>query len=132
MERSVSGFFDELHFTECFLGEPEWRGPDMIVPVRAVFACGEHPLAGDDQPPAGRLVFGAAARSARTFYEYVDDSGRIGFRPGCVVIEDGGSGDRDRDLIDYRFGGVREAPRGWLEWTVRARGFALEVGPAQE
>jgi hypothetical protein len=128
MDGTVSGWFDELHFTECFLGEPEWRGDAMVAAVRAVFACGEHPLAGEGQPLAGRLVFAAVDRSTRTFYEYAD--GRTGLRPGCVVIEDGGAGGA-ADLTDYRFGGVREDPRGWIEWTVRARGFEFEVGPTQ-
>jgi hypothetical protein len=132
MARRVSGFFDELHFTECFLGEPEWRGGAMVAQVRDLFACGDHPLAGEDQPLAGRLVFGGVARSTRSFYEYVrDPGGGTGFRPGCV-IEDGGTGEADRDLTDYRFGGVREQPRGWMEWRVWARSFELEVGPFQE
>src|SRR4051812_49197037 len=131
MSRRIGEYFGELHFTECFLGEPEWSGARaMTVPVRAVYACGDHPLAGEDQPLAGRLVFDAVARSTRTFYEYVDPDGRTGFRPGCVVIEDGGAGEV-ADLTDYRFGGVREDPRGWMEWTVRARGFEFEVGPAE-
>ena len=131
MSARASEFFDELHFTECFLGEPEWSGDAMVVPVRAVFACGEHPLSAEDQPLSGRLVFGAVARSTRTFYEYVDEpGGGTGFRPGSIVIEDGGPGEAE-GLIDYRFGGVREDPRGWMEWTVWARSFALEAGPAQ-
>jgi hypothetical protein len=129
MTRGVSEFFDELHFTECFLGEPEWLGDAIVVPVRAVFACGDHPLAGEDQPMAGRLVFAAVARSTRAFYEYADaPGGGTGFRPGCVVIEDGGTGEADQGLSDFRFGGVREQPRGWLEWRIWARSFALEVG----
>ena len=129
MSGRVSFPFEEIHFTESVLAPPEWRGTEMIVAAKALYLCGEHPLAEERTSRSGRLVFGDVARSTRTVYEYTDDLAGEPFRP-AYVVEDGGTREEGGDLQEYRFGGVLEAPRAWIEWTISARYFELEFAEA--
>jgi hypothetical protein len=125
-----TGFdFEEIHFTESFLAVPEWRGSEMIVAARALILFGEQPLADERRLRSGLLIFGDVARSTRTVYEYKADRREGHFHPGYEV-EDGGTRADGDDLTQYRFGGVLEDPHAWLEWTIRARWFDLELGAA--
>ena len=126
MAERVGFDFEEIHFTESFLAAPQWRGSEMIVAARALYLCGDHPLADERRPRSGRLIFGDVARSTRTISEYTGLPGRDAFRPSYVV-EDGGTRGEGDDLTEYRFGGVAEEPHAWLEWTIRARWFDLEI-----
>jgi len=117
--------FDDIHFTGSFLAPPEWRGEEMVVAARSFILCGDHPLADERRLRSGLLVFGGVARSTRTIHEYGGDESRPPYS-----VEDGGSGADGGDLTDYRFGGVLELPPAWIEWTILARSFELEL--AQE
>ncbi|HYJ83819.1 MAG TPA: hypothetical protein VEW26_13375 [Allosphingosinicella sp.] len=122
-----TGFpFEEIHFTECRFAAPEWRGSELVVAARSLYLCGDHPLSDERRPRSGLLVFGDVARSTRTVYEYSGDPAAP-FRPSYVV-EDGGTHEDGGDLEEYRFGGVLEEPHAWIEWTIRARRFDLELG----
>jgi hypothetical protein len=126
MGGTVEGWFDELHFTESFLGEPAWNAGRMVVAVRQLYLCGSHPMADERTPRSGRLTFGGVARSTRTVHEYAGDPHDGIFRPAFMLEESGPGGDGDH-LDDYRFGGVREDPPAWLEWMIRAGSFTLEI-----
>lgn len=122
-----TGFdFEEVDFLESFLAMPVWQGTEMIVAARAFCLCGDHELADERRPRSGRLVFVDVARSTRTVYEYTGERGKRGYRPGYVV-EDGGTREDGGDLTEYRFGGVHEVPHAWVEWTIRALRFDLEL-----
>jgi hypothetical protein len=120
--------FEEIHFTESFLAAPEWRGTEMLVAARDLYLCGDHPLADERQPRSGVLIFGDVARSTRTIYEYKADGSTGRFHP-AYAVEDGGTREDGDDLTDYRFGGMLEEPHAWIEWTIRARWFDLELDP---
>jgi hypothetical protein len=127
MDAPAGGLFDELHFTESFLGEPLWQSEAMTIAVRHLYVCAGHPEADQMRPRSGRLIFGEVASSTRTVYEYLGDPHQGAFRPG-YVLEDTGTPREGADLRVYRFGGVRESPRAWLEWTIVAGSFELELG----
>jgi hypothetical protein len=126
MAERVGFDFEEIHFTESFLAVPEWRGTEMVVAATDLYLCGDHPLADERRPRSGVLIFGDVARSTRTIYEYDREKGRGAFRP-TYVVEDGSTRGEGEDLEEYRFGGLLDDRSAWIEWTIRARYFDLEM-----
>lgn len=126
MGSRIADCFESLFFSESTIGAPMVEGPDLIVPVRGVYPLEAFPPPHGAGPIAGRLIFLNAASSSRTVTEYLGDSaGPEGFKEPYTVSDTVAG--RTEDGREYAFEGVQDHPAAWVDWTVRAGGFALEL-----
>ena len=124
----ISGYFNNLHFTECRLGQPVVENNTVKVRVSNLFIMKGHPLSTEGVSlVSGVLVFVGASRSIRKLAEYIGDpKNPDGFKDeySLTDIEEVG-GDERAEL--FRMEGVAEQPLAWIEWEIRARQFQLYV-----
>lgn len=128
----VSGYFDKLFFSDCSVSDPKIAGGKMIVCVRNIGVIEGHPLF--ERTGSGHiryfrsshLVFDDVESSLRELTDFVGDPRDRKFSKPYHV-NDGPFPKPAGATRVFRFEGSPQPPHSWVDWTVTAASFTLEV-----
>ena len=127
---SVAGHFEELDFFECYLREPVIIDRAMKVEVPNLGLFPEHPLNSSTTIAyleTGTLVFTDVVKSVRIVHAYVGEPQAGEFKAPATVVNRSPIVPIAADTRVFAFEGVFDAPVAWIDWTVAASSFHLEV-----
>lgn len=129
---TVSGFFDKIFSTDCRVSDPKIADARLIVCVRNIGVIAGHPLyeqIGHSHVRyfrRGHLIFDGVEASLRELTEFVGDPRNRKFSKPHVV-KDGPFPRPTEPTQVFRFEGAPELPYSWVDWTVIAASFTLEI-----
>lgn len=121
--------YDELHFTDCYLGAPEITEQKITVSIRNLGVFPGHPLNQSTSMlwvPNCRLVFEGVQKSTRTITEYKSDPTQDAFRSPYTLNDGPFQYVITNSQKDYRLEGISETPLAWVDWCIVAVSYHLE------
>jgi hypothetical protein len=130
--KTITGFFDNLHFTESIFGDAILDGVKLTIPVTNILLLAGHPLVADGlHPYGGELIFDGVAGSHCTLREYIGDSyNPLGSKEPILIVQKTSSKEilTSEALQSFVFEGFQETTNSWIiEWVVLAESFSLKV-----
>lgn len=121
---AISGYFEDLDFARCALGDHALDGDRLTVSVLSGLVLKEHhPLARSGTPPPKkcRLVFSGVTYSKRILRSKRRDGS---FKEDVSFLGPFSQGHGPTRAFD--FGGSVRAKVGRVDWEIEAREFSLE------
>jgi hypothetical protein len=132
----VSGHFNKIFSTDCDLSDPKITGGRLIVFVQGIGVIPGHPFFEKIGPSqiryfrSGHLIFDGVEDSLRELTDFVGDPrDRKVTKP--YVVKDGPFPKPAQATQVFRFEG-RPKPHAWVDWTVMAVSFTLEILDARQ
>ncbi|WP_017324318.1 hypothetical protein [Synechococcus sp. PCC 7336] len=123
----TENYFEDLHFTECNIGEFSFSDKDLYVNIDSgLYIFGEHPLKGIIQPSDSCIaIFKNVIYSHRILALYSED--RKGFTGEKIVDKNIAQPSEGQNYKRFSIEGVSKNPPAWLTWDIDAASFMLET-----
>ena len=133
----VSGYFENIFSSDCHLSDPKITDARLVVCVRDIGVIAGHPLYEKIGHSAirffrnGHLIFDGVEASLRELTEFIGNpKDRVFSEPR--LIKDGPFPKRSQPTMVFRFEGAPNLPYSWVDWTVIAASFSLEILDSRE
>ncbi|MEM6737958.1 MAG: hypothetical protein AAF620_18005 [Bacteroidota bacterium] len=121
-------YFDEIHFTECDLSIRLISKDEIVIDIDNLEISKTHPLFASvgNKIKKSLLKFYDICSSEREIFEYKKDRYTNDFKEKRV--------EKDVEEQSFKSGantyyieGILDEPEAWVEWTIKANRFDLEI-----
>ena len=121
-------YFDEIHFTECDLSIKLISQDEIVIDIDNLEISETHPLFASvgNKIKKSRLKFYDICSSEREIFEYKRDRYTNDFK-GKRVEKDVEEQSFKSGVNTYYIEGILDEPEAWIEWTIAAHRFDLEI-----
>jgi hypothetical protein len=128
----VHGYFEKIFFPDCNVSGPKIIDKRLVVCVQGIGVIRSHPLyeplggRGVRYFRSGHLIFDDVQESLRELTEFIGDPKDRKFgKP--YLVKDGPFPKPAQPTQIFRFEGTPALPYCWVDWTVVAVSFSLEI-----
>src|SRR5215831_2185766 len=129
---TISGYFEKIFSSDCRLSDPKIIERRLVICIRGIGVIEGHPLFEKLGHGAiryfrtGHFIFDDVQSSIRKLTDFIGDPADRKFS-NPYILNDGPFPKSSMTTQVFRFEGMPEPPHAWVDWTVIAASFTLEI-----